>query len=308
MTMECNFSFFHYLPVSQQAMDWGAYVIGAGREWVRPHDDYPPRRHPTLYNFSWSRGRTLPEYQILLINEGQGTFESQAIPARTFESAVCLFLLPGVWHRYRPEPEVGWRERWISFNGELAHRFFKYQQVKSEHCLATLDKKNERRLLRMFDELLDTIHEQPTQNTMILSLKAMSLIAAAVELMAHPEASGSSVMDHAVRFGDALVEQAVERIWTRSHRPLSVEELARDLTVTRRTLDRRFSAAMGHSVLDEINLCRLSRAKRLLRETDLPIKSVVYLSGFSSHERMRVTLAGSEGMSPQEYRAQYRSV
>ena len=32
--------------------------------------------------------------------------------------------------------------------------------------------------------------------------------------------------------------------------------------------------ATGHSVLDEINACRLSRAKRLLAETDLPVATV----------------------------------
>ena len=55
---------------------------------------------------------------------------------------------------------------------------------------------------------------------------------------------------------------------------MSVNDIARQLPVTRRTLDRRFADAVGHSVLEEINTCRLSRAKRLLKATDLPVKIV----------------------------------
>jgi transcriptional regulator GlxA family with amidase domain len=59
---------------------------------------------------------------------------------------------------------------------------------------------------------------------------------------------------------------------------------------------------MGHSVLEEINTCRLTRAKRLLEETELPVKSVAHLAGFSSGERMRVLFVEREGMNPTEYR------
>jgi transcriptional regulator GlxA family with amidase domain len=46
----------------------------------------------------------------------------------------------------------------------------------------------------------------------------------------------------------------------------------------------------------------LSRAKRLLEETDEPVKTVAHLAGFSSTERMRVLFVEREGKSPTEYR------
>jgi transcriptional regulator GlxA family with amidase domain len=63
--------------------------------------------------------------------------------------------------------------------------------------------------------------------------------------------------------------------------------------------------AIGHSVLEEINACRLSRAKRLLTETDLPVKTVTHLAGFSSTERMRVVFVEREGVSPTTYRRRW---
>jgi transcriptional regulator GlxA family with amidase domain len=84
---------------------------------------------------------------------------------------------------------------------------------------------------------------------------------------------------------------------------MSVSDIARLLPVTRRTLDRRFMEATGHSVLEEINACRLSRAKRLLTETELPVKTVAHLAGFNSTERMRVLFVEREGTSPTSYRS-----
>jgi len=66
--------FFHYLPVNEETMSWGIYVTGAGRSVIRPGEKYPPSGHPTLYQFDWSRGRTLPEFQLVLITDGAGEF------------------------------------------------------------------------------------------------------------------------------------------------------------------------------------------------------------------------------------------
>lgn len=103
---------------------------------------------------------------------------------------------------------------------------------------------------------------------------------------------------------DDIVQQALQIIWSPTRQAIGVYDIARKLPVTRRTLDRRFSAAMGRSVLEEINNCRLTRAKRLLSETDLPVKTVSYLAGFPSRERMRLLFLAELGMTPSDYREQ----
>src|SRR4029079_13225059 len=113
-----------------------------------------------------------------------------------------------------------------------------------------------------------------------------------------PKSRASSYQD------DPIVQRAMEIIWTHGNCPMSVSDIARQLPVTRRTLDRRFVESTGRSVLEEINACRLSRAKRLLTETDLPVKTVAHLAGFNSTERMRVLFVEREGTSPTTYRKQ----
>jgi LacI family transcriptional regulator len=67
-------------------------------------------------------------------------------------------------------------------------------------------------------------------------------------------------------------------------------------------LERRFHRLLGRTILEEIVCCRLERTRRLLRETDLPLKTVAHAAGFSSAERMSKVFRQAEGISPAEYR------
>jgi AraC-like DNA-binding protein len=301
--MCCPDAFFHYLPVNEETMTWGMYVTGAGRVVIRPGERYPPSGHPTLYQFDWARGRTLPEFQIVLLTDGAGEFESEATGSVQFEDAALIFLFPGVWHRYRPRANVGWTERWMSFNGELLHRLLDTRLFGPR--LSVSSPHDSKRLVEDFDQMLKAIHSHTVSHPLVLTFQALKIISDAV---AHriEDALNTGVVpkDSSMNYytDDPVVQRAVELIWTHSHYPMSVNDIARQLPVTRRTLDRRFVEATGHSVLEEINACRLIRAKRLLAETDLPVKTVAHLAGFSSTERMRVAFVDREGISPTIFR------
>lgn len=297
--------YFHYLPVNEEVMTWGMYVTGLGRAKNLPGEKYPPSGHPVLYQFDWARGRTLPEFQLVLLTDGAGEFESEATGNVRVEGSALLFLFPGAWHRYRPDPKIGWDERWISFNGELLHRLFDIAQFGP--ALAVSKPRDPQGLASRWDRMLDEVRTHGAQHPAVLTFQAMAMISDAVsERIKDAVAAGVVPADDTARArqDDPIVQRALELIWTHSHYPMSVSDIARQLPVTRRTLDRRFVEATGHTVLDEINACRLSRAKRLLAETDLPVKTVARLAGFSSTERLRVTFVEREGTSPTVFRKQ----
>jgi AraC-like DNA-binding protein len=296
-------AFFHYLPVNEETMTWGAYVTGLGHARVQSGDRYPPSGHPVLYQFDWARGRTLPEFQLVLLTGGAGEFESEATGNIQFEGAALLCLFPGVWHRYRPDPRVGWDERWISFNGEMLHRLFDVAMFGPRLAFST--PRDPQALARRLDAMLASVRSQIVPHPAVLTFESLALISDAVSDRVKEALDAGIVPRDEVaqtKQDDPIVQRALELIWTHSHFPMSVSDIARQLPVTRRTLDRRFVEATGHSVLDEINACRLSRAKRLLAETDLPVKTVARLAGFSSTERLRVTFVEREGTSPTIFR------
>jgi AraC-like DNA-binding protein len=293
--------FYHYLPINDAAMDWGVYVTGAGRGVVPPGEPYPPPGHPTLYAFQWATGRTLPEFQLVLVTGGEGVFESPSTGRVAVPAGSLIFLLPGVWHRYRPDRATGWTERWIGLNGATVHRSMEGHLLRADRAVCPLAEASA--LAGQIDAVLDRIHANPAQNSILLAMRAMAILAEALEQSA-PETPprGDKPVAGFEHVTDPLVSEALAQIWTHSHRPLSVAQLADRLPATRRTLDRRFVAAMGHSVLEEINACRLTRAERLLTETTLPVKTIAHLAGFSSAERMRAVFVDRCGHAPVAYR------
>ena len=153
-----------------------------------------------------------------------------------------------------------------------------------------------------YDGMLQQIHANPLSHTALHSLQVLRLLADSVESITDVLGGVKKEASPPQRPIDPIVEQALSIIKTQSHRPISIEQVAEELSVARRTLDRRFSAATGRSILEEINEFRLNRAKRLLSETDLPIRSIANLVGFSSPERLGLLFARREGISPSEFR------
>lgn len=105
---------------------------------------------------------------------------------------------------------------------------------------------------------------------------------------------------------DLEVAKALRLIREKAGEPLSVKVLLPDTFMSRRTLERRFKAALGRSPADEIRRCRLERAKLLLRTTSLKISRVVAQSGFCDIRGMAAAFRRQMKMSPSAYRRQFR--
>jgi LacI family transcriptional regulator len=102
--------------------------------------------------------------------------------------------------------------------------------------------------------------------------------------------------------GDELVSAALQFVAAQGHRPISVPAVARAVHATRRTLERRFAAALGRTVAAEIRRVRMERAKRHLLGTSLPVKAVARLAGFANAQRLCEAFAREVGMSPAAFR------
>ena len=298
-------TFHHYLPVNEQAIGWGAYLTGVGRSSSAAGELYPLAGHPQLYDFSWEKGRTLPEFQLVLVTGGSGEFESQNVPLRNFDGDALFFLTPGTWHRYRPNIETGWNERWISMSGGLLHRLKSFNQMWPKSAFIQIG--NCELFANRFDSLLDRVHANPVQNSVLLSLQGMSLVGDAIDILhaeekSTPDDTATLATDTSATTQDDIVDEAIEIIWTRSHTPINCIDIANQLAISEDELDRRFVDAKGHSALQEINNCRVSRAQRLLSDTELPTNVVANLAGFSDAQHLDSTFRDCQGQSPDDYR------
>ena len=301
---------YHYLPVDDRAAEWGFYLTTTGRVLAPVAPGLPYGVHPDMYRFDYdpsprrsmdarsprARGRILPEFAVIYITDTHAVFESDETGVVEFDTPTLLFLFPGVWHRYHPVGmEKGWMtERWLGFNGDIAYRLLEQEFITAE--TAVRQAARPRRLAAAFDSLIDRVAANPSADPILLSMRAMDLLADCIEC-AQDGKDGKDGKD-----GDELVTRVLELIWTGSHRGLTMEQICETVGVPRRTVERRFRAIRGHSLLTEVNHSRCRRARHFLESTELPIKNVCWLAGFSNTEQMRVTFLQLVGMTPGQYR------
>jgi len=294
-------NYFRYIPVRRRDVQWGLYVTGAGRASIAPGEDYPPPVHPELYYFRWETGRTLPEYQAIAITRGAGVFESAPTGRKEIVPGTVLVLFPGVGHRYRPSSEVGGEEWWVSFIGEAMDRLVRHRFFSPDRAVLRMTAQED--LLAVFRSLLRRIQEERTGFPHLIAADAMEILA---EISAAAESEPAELIAQGPRdvaaVKDRMAAEAMRLIWEQSHRPMTIDGLARQLPLTRRSLERRFRAAVGHGLHDEILRCRLERAKRLLASTDLSLKEVAAAAGFSNADALGRTFRREEGITPLQFR------
>jgi LacI family transcriptional regulator len=89
--------------------------------------------------------------------------------------------------------------------------------------------------------------------------------------------------------------------------PIGVEDVLREVPVSRRSLERKFEQTLGRSPATEIRRVHLERAKQLLVETDMPIPAVAQASGYGSPEYLSYAFKSAVGMTPLRYRSHLRA-
>jgi LacI family transcriptional regulator len=89
---------------------------------------------------------------------------------------------------------------------------------------------------------------------------------------------------------------------------LQVTDVADRAPVSRSVLQRRFRSVLGRSVHEEIVRVQLRKAEELLRETDLPLKTVAEKTGFKHQEYMGAVFKTRLGVTPGQFRRRHRPV
>lgn len=95
---------------------------------------------------------------------------------------------------------------------------------------------------------------------------------------------------------------ALERL----HRPLTVEQLAREANMSPRHFARRFQSELGIAPLRWLLGERVRLAQRLLEQTDLSVQRIAERAGFGSAVSLRRHFMREVGTTPLDYRLVFR--
>jgi LacI family transcriptional regulator len=106
-----------------------------------------------------------------------------------------------------------------------------------------------------------------------------------------------------IGFDFDCASSVIRHIWTTAPgAPITCQEVAAEAGMSRRTLDRRMTAALGRTASQEVARVRQQRIAVLLQETDWPIKRIALEMGFRSPEELARFFRHRTGRSPSAFR------
>lgn len=283
----------HYLSVSIREKVWGLYVTGVGHAVIPPYGAYPPIPHPAGYHFQWERGRILEEYALVCLVQGAGTFESKHQKARIVHSGDCLILFPGEWHRYRPDASSGWEEYWLTFQGSLAEIWKRSRLIRTRHPLVSSGRQH--LLIPLFEDMLRLTGPKSRSQSFEIAAICHLLIARAV--------SGQQDSSRASTY-DGRLHEAGDYLRAHPETDIDLPKLAKYFGMSYSTFRRGFTKQFGVSPDRFHQQARVTRAKQLLIETNLPLKSIAEKLRYSSEFYLMQVFKRHTGLTPTQWRHQ----
>jgi AraC-like DNA-binding protein len=287
--------YFVYLPDHHTPPIWGCVATSVGFTRVLPGMSYPARRHPVDHHFNWAEGRVLQRYQIILISEGRGTFESEATTgSQAVEPGTILLLFPGVWHRYIPSDETGWVEHWIECRGPVFDEAVNTGLIEQRHALQKLG--TNYALRECFDRCHTLAREGSLANQDLLSTLGIHMLAILGHLRRDERGLEKAI--------DDVVQRAQSLIAVRCQEPLNLPALAAELGVSYSHLRHSFKTRIGVSLKQHYLNTRLEKAQDLLANTAKSVKGVADILGFESAFHFSNQFKRRFGASPKIWREQ----
>lgn len=95
---------------------------------------------------------------------------------------------------------------------------------------------------------------------------------------------GQTALTDGLSIANQPVREAIEIMKRTVDDPLDFDEIAKQVGVSRRQIERHFRRHLGVSPMKYYSTIRLAKAHQLLQQTDLPVTEIAISSGFASAE------------------------
>jgi transcriptional regulator GlxA family with amidase domain len=107
---------------------------------------------------------------------------------------------------------------------------------------------------------------------------------------------------------DEPIKKAQELIEANFQDKMTVDELAAQLCIGRRNLERRFKKATANTVVEYMQRVKIEAAKKNLETGRKNVNEVMYDVGYSDTKAFRTVFKKITGLSPIEYRNKYNKM
>lgn len=280
-----------YLTINPADQKWGLSVNSVGHQSIAKNEVYPPQNHPTRYLFNISKGRVLNEYQLLYITSGNGTFSSQSGGTHKVQAGCMFLLFPNEWHSYSPDPESGWNEYWIGFNGDLMKNWEQEEFFSKEHPFFNVGLNED--LIGMYKRAIIIAEAQEANYQQALSGIACNLLGMSIYLSRNKTFISNDI--------STKINQAKMRI----HEDISSikpEDIAKSMHMSYSKFRKIFKEYTGFAPSQYIQEVKITLAKEMLTNTAMSIKEIAFELGYDNSDYFFTVFRKMTGITPLSYR------
>ena len=275
---------------------WGLTVTTVGHQTIDEGQVYPPLNHPSGYYFDPVNGRVLNEYQLLYITNGNGIFNCGTGDTKQtcfISEGKMFFLMPGVWHSYKPIPNTGWNEYWIGFRGPIIDKIASEGFFINRPPVFSIGL-NER-IVDLYHKAIEIANEERAGYQQALSGIVMHILG----LMYYRDKTRDFQDEELIR----KMKKAKVIMRESLYKNVSPEQIALELNISYSGFRRAFREFTGTSPLKYIVELKLNESKMLLSTTFLTVKEIAYKLNFENSDYFHVFFKKRTGMTPVEYRS-----
>ena len=282
-----------YFPEGGIAAIWGVAVTACGHTRTGPGQPYPPNpgQHPGDHLFWLPRGgRILDCHQLLYLSAGRGVFESAATGAVEMTAGSAFLVMPGVWHRYAPDPETGWAESFLELRGPALDRLRDAGILRPEAALFHPGLGPE--WVEAFAEMFRLGREGGVGAREEMSTLGMHLLAKMLFARSDRELSEE---ERAVRRAEARMRESLGEA-------LSMTSLADEAGVGYDVFRRCFKAVTGLPPKQYYRQLQMRRAEELLLNTRRTVAEIAAELGFHTAFHLSAAFKEYAGIAPSHWR------
>lgn len=280
-----------YLTINPSDQKWGLTTHSVGHQVISENEAYPPQVHPTRYLFNIENGRILNEYQLLYITKGRGMFSSESSGRSQVKEGYMFLLFPGGWHTYRPDPETGWNEYWIGFDGRIMDEWVKDGFFRKESPVFNIGLNEE--IIALYKRAIIIAEAQEANYQQALSGIACNLVSMALYLSRNRDFNKSDIASQ-ISQAKIAVHDNISAV--------TPEELARITCMSYSKFRKIFKEYTGFAPSQYIQEVRITMAKELLTNTSKSIKQIAIELGYENKDYFFTVFKKVTGSTPITYR------
>ena len=207
-----------------------------------------------------------------------------------------LVIFPGQWHSYQPNPETGWTEYYIGFEGTIIDNIVTSGFLSKDNQILEVGFNEE--LVSLFSRAIEVAETDRISAQQYLAGIVMHMFGLISAISKNKIFEAGNVVQK--------IEQAKIIMNENVDKNIDSEELASKLNISYSWFRKVFREYTGYAPAKYFQVLKLRKAKHLLLSTSQSVKEIAYQLGYSSTEHFFSQFKKNTGYTPNEYRSYSR--